>query len=153
VIAREKGELSGIASECPGLKVIHIATDATNEGSIAPFSDALSQLPSAHHLLVVATNDDQANGALKAAESANRLGDIYMAAQGGDATSWPSLCGKTPFKHWIADTAYFPERYGATIIPALISLIEGQKEPAHIYTNHQLLTPANIKLIYPHACS
>lgn len=152
VIAREKGELSGLASVCKGLNVIHVATDATNGGSIAPFTDTLSRLPGAHRLLVVATNDDQANGAIKAAQSAGRLGDIYVGAQGGDPTSWPSLCGKTPFKNWIADTAYFPERYGATIVPALISLIEGQKEPKVINTNHQVLTPQNITNIYPNAC-
>jgi ribose transport system substrate-binding protein len=152
VIQRENGSLSGLASICPGLKVVHVATDATNEGSIAPFTNALSTLPGAHHLLVVATNDDQANGAIKAAQAAGRLNDIYIGAQGGDPTSWPSLCGTTPFKHWEADTAYFPERYGATIVPALISLIEGQKEPKVINTNHQVLTPQNIRFIYPKAC-
>lgn len=152
VVQRENGSLAGVASICPGLKVVHVATDATNSGSIAPFTNTLSTLPGAHHLLVVATNDDQANGAIKAAQSAGRLGDIYIGAQGGDPTSWPSLCGKTPFKNWEADTAYFPERYGATIVPALISLIEGQKEPKVINTNHQVLTPANIRNVYPNAC-
>ena len=62
------------------------------------------------------------------------------------------LFTSAPFKNWVDDTAYFPERYGATIVPALISLIEGQKEPKVINTNHQVLTPANIRLIYPNAC-
>lgn len=152
IILREKGELAGLASECPGLPVIKVTTDATNGGTITPFTDALSRLPGKHHLLVVATNDDQANGAIKAAQSAGRLGDIYIGAQGGDPTSWPSLCGKTAFKNWIDDTAYFPERYGATIVPALVSLIEGQKEPKVINTNHQVITPANIRSVYPNAC-
>jgi ribose transport system substrate-binding protein len=152
VILRENGMLAGIAQSCPGLKVIHVATDATNQGSIQPFTDTLSRLPGAHRLLVVATNDDQANGAIKAAQAAGRLNDIYVGAQGGDPTSWPALCGKTAFKNWIDDTAYFPERYGATIVPALVSLIEGQKEPRTINTNHQVLTPQNIRSIYPNAC-
>ena len=91
--------------------------------------------PGKHQLLVVATNDDQAIGAIKAAQAAGRLGDIYIGAQGGDPTSWPYLCGKTPFKNWIADTAYFPEDYGDTVVPPLLSMIDGQKEPK--YRLHQ----------------
>ena len=75
-----------------------------------------------------------------------------MGGQGADPTSWPYLCGKTPFKNWVADTAYFPERYGDTVVPLLLSLIDGQKEPKFVYINHRVVTPANIKLIYPSAC-
>ena len=34
--------------------------------SCQPFTDTLSRLPGVHKLLVLATNDDQANGAIKA---------------------------------------------------------------------------------------
>ena len=70
----------------------------------------------------------------------------------GDPTSWPSLCGKTPFKHWIADTGYFPEDYGKTIVPTLLSMIDGQTMPRNIYVAHRVITPSNIKDIYPNAC-
>ena len=152
ILDREKGELQGLNSVCPGLKVTKVTTNATTDGTIQPFTDTLSRLPGAHKLLVVATNDDQANGAIKAAQSAGRLGDIYIGAQGGDPTSWPSLCGKTSFKHWIADTGYFPEDYGKTVVPTLLSMIDGQTEPRNIYVAHRVLTPANIKDIYPNAC-
>ena len=152
VIDRENGEISGFKKACPNVKVIKVSTNATTDGTIQPFTDTLSRLPSAHHLLVVATNDDQAIGAVKAAQSANRLGDIYVGAQGGDPTSWPYICGKTAFKNWIGDTAYFPQRYGQNIVPALVNLIKGKKEPRFLYTKHQLLTPKNIATIYPTAC-
>ena len=152
ILDREKGELQGLASECPGLKVTKVTTDATTDGTIQPFTDTLSRLPGLHKLLVVATNDDQANGAIKAAQSAGRLDDIYVGAQGGDPTSWPSLCGKTSFKHWIDDTGYFPEDYGKTIVPTLLSMIDGQAEPRNIYVAHRIITPANIRDIYPKAC-
>ena len=125
---------------------------ATEDGTIQPFTDTLSRLPGKHHLLVVATNDDQSIGAVKAAQASSRLGDIYIGSQGADPTSWPYMCGKTPFKNWIDDTAYFPERYGDTVVPLLLSLIDGQKEPAFVYVNHRVVSPQNIKLIYPNAC-
>lgn len=152
ILDREKGELLGLASKCPGLKVTKVTTNATTDGTIQPFTDTLSRLPGQHKLLVVATNDDQANGAIKAAQSAGRLDDIYVGAQGGDPTSWPSLCGKTSFKHWIDDTGYFPEDYGKTLVPTLLSMIDGQSEPRNIYVAHRVITPANIKDIYPNAC-
>jgi ribose transport system substrate-binding protein len=152
ILDREKGELLGLSGICPGLKVTKVTTNATTDGTIQPFTDTLSRLPGLHKLLVVATNDDQANGAIKAAQSAGRLGDIYIGAQGGDPTSWPSLCGKTSFKHWIDDTGYFPEDYGATIVPTLLSMIDGQSEPRNIYVAHRVITPANIRNIYPQAC-
>jgi ribose transport system substrate-binding protein len=152
IIDRENGEFQGLATQCKGLKIIKVTTNATTDGSIQPFTDTLSRLPGAHKLLVLATNDDQANGAIKAAQSAGRLGDIYVGAQGGDPTSWPSLCGKTPFKHWIADTGYFPEDYGKTIVPTLLSMIDGQAEPKNIYVAHRVISPSNIRDIYPNAC-
>lgn len=152
IIDREQGEFQGLATQCKGLKIIKVTTNATTDGSIQPFTDTLSRLPGQHKLLVLATNDDQANGAIKAAQSAGRLGDIYVGAQGGDPTSWPAMCGKTPFKHWIADTGYFPEDYGKTIVPTLLSMIDGQSEPKNIYVAHRVINPSNIKDIYPNAC-
>jgi ribose transport system substrate-binding protein len=152
IIDREQGEFQGLASQCPGLKITKVTTNATTDGTIQPFTDTLSRLPGVHKLLVLATNDDQANGAIKAAQSAGRLDDIYIGAQGGDPTSWPSLCGKTSFKHWIADTGYFPEDYGKTVVPTLLSMIDGQKMPRNVYVAHRVITPQNIKNIYPKAC-
>jgi ABC-type sugar transport system substrate-binding protein len=91
-------------------------------------------------------------GMIKAAESSNRLGDIYVAAQGGDPTSWSYICGKKSFKNWVADTAYFPEQYGSRVVPILLSLIDGQKQPRTVFTNHRVITPQTIKAIYPRAC-
>ncbi|MDX6471577.1 MAG: ribose transport system substrate-binding protein [Gaiellales bacterium] len=152
VIDRENGMLDGVKSQCPNANVIKVSTNATTDGTIQPFTDTLSRLPTAHKLLVVSTNDDQSIGAIKAAQSAGRLGDIYIGGQGADPTSWPYLCGKTPFKNWVADTAYFPDKYGDRVVPVLIALIKGKKEPRSVYTNHVVITPANISTIYPSAC-
>ena len=152
VVDRENGELAGVKSQCPGLKVVKVATNATTSGTIQPFTDTLSRFPGKHRLLVVATNDDQSTGAVKAAQASGRLGDIYIGSQGGDPTSWPSLCGKTTFKNWIADTGYFPEKYGDTLVPLLLSVIDGQAQPKTIFINHRVITKANIRAIYPNAC-
>lgn len=152
VIDRENGWISGVRSVCRGLALTKVTTKATTDSSIQPFTDALTRHPGKHRLLVGATNDDQSIGAIKAAQAAGRLKDIYIGSQGADPTSWPYICGKTPFKNWVADTAYFPERYGDTVVPLLLSLIDGQQEPKFIYINHRVVNPQNIKQIYPRAC-
>jgi ribose transport system substrate-binding protein len=152
VVDRENGWIAGVKSGCPSIKVIKVTTKGTTDSTIQPFTDALTRLPGKHRLLVGATNDDQSIGAIKAAQAAGRLNDLYVAGQGADPTSWPYICGKTPFKHWVADTAYFPERYGDTVVPLLLSLIDGQKKPKFVFVNHRVVTPANIRTIYPSAC-
>ena len=151
---RALGMLHGYQSVCPGTPPNYIRVDGkgTTDTSIQPATDTLTRLTGKHKILVVSLNDDMAIGMIKAAQSSSRLGDIWVGAQGADPTSWPYICGKQPFKQWEADTAYFPELYGSHVVPTLISLIEGQPEPKVIYTDHLVVTPANIKTVYPNAC-
>ena len=43
-------------------------------------------------------------------------------------------------EHWVGDTAYFPERYGRTAVPAAIALAKGNTVPNPLATAHFLLT-------------
>ena len=151
---RMNGMLNGYKSICgTPPDITYVNGGGATDPAIQPATDALTRLTGKHKILVVSLNDDMAIGAIKAAQSSNRLGDIYVAAQGGDPTSWPYICGKESFKNWVADTAYFPELYGTRTVPLLLDLIKGKKEPATTYTNHKVITPSNIKSIYPKACS
>ena len=35
---------------------------------------------------------------------------------------------------------YFPEKYGDTLVPLLLSLIDGQKQPRNVSINHRVIT-------------
>lgn len=154
VIDRENGLISGVQSECPDIKVVHVQTkNGDTDTAITPFRDALTTLPNAKKILVVSSNDEQGVGAIKAATSVNRLDDIYLSSQGGFTLSWPYLCGETDFKHFIATTAYFPDKYGETVVPAMLDLIAGKKLPSTINIEHKVLTPENIREFYPDACN
>jgi ribose transport system substrate-binding protein len=149
---RERGAIEGFKSVCPGVRLVKVTTKATTDSTIQPFRDTLTRLPGAHKIVVTATNDDQLIGSIKAAQSVNRQGDIYIGGQGADPTSWPFICGKAPFKNWIADVAYFPERYGDAVVPLLLSLIDGQKKPKAVYIDHRVVDKSNIRSIFPQAC-
>lgn len=153
VKVREDGALEGLRSQCPDVQVTKVTpSNYTTDATIQPFTDTLTRLGGADRLLVLAVNDDVAIGAVKAAQGAGRLDDIYVAAQGADQTSWPYICGEKPFKNWVGDTGYFPERYGADVVPILLNLIEGKKEPETAYLKHEAVTPENIRSLYPEAC-
>lgn len=149
---RSTGFFSGYRSICGAMKPTRLDGKGTTDGAIQPFRDTLTRLPGKSRILVSSLNDDMAIGAIKAAQSVGRTADIYTAGQGADPTSFPYMCGKTSFKNWVADTAYFPERYGDVTVPALVSLIQGQALPKVIYTNHRVITPATIRQVYPNAC-
>jgi ribose transport system substrate-binding protein len=150
---RMNGMLAGYKSVCPNVpELIRVDGKGATDPAIQPARDTLTRLTGKKKILVVSLNDDMAIGMIKAAESSNRLGDIYVAGQGADPTSWQYMCGKQKFKNWIADTAYFPELYGSRVVPMIISLIQGQKQPKTVFTNHRVVTPQNIKTVYPQAC-
>jgi ribose transport system substrate-binding protein len=115
------------------------------------FADVLTALPGAHRIITVAINDDALEGALAAAKTANRYDDLYLAGQGADPSAW---CAIKANKHWVADTAYFPERYGEIGVPYLIDLVHGKSVPPNLFVPHQIINSSNIDSIYrPTGCS
>ena len=90
------------------------------------FADVLTALPDKHKIVVVAINDDGLIGALAAARTAGREGDIFLAGQGADPTSHCEILNNP---NWIADAAYFPERYGEIAVPYLIRAAKGETDP------------------------
>jgi ribose transport system substrate-binding protein len=114
------------------------------------FADALTSLPGLHHIIVVSINDDGIEGALAAAKTSGRVNDLYVAGQGADPSAW---CLISKNKQWIADAAYFPERYGQIGIPYLIKLAKGQSVPKLLLVPHVIITSANItKYYHPTNC-
>jgi ribose transport system substrate-binding protein len=109
------------------------------------FADALTALPGQHHIIVVSINDDGIEGALAAAKTGGRVDDLYVSGQGADPSAW---CLIKNNKQWIADSAYFPERYGEIGIPYLIKLVKGQAVSQELYVPHVIITGANITKYY-----
>lgn len=109
------------------------------------FADALTALPGQSHIIVVSINDDGIEGALAAAKTSGRVNDLYVSGQGADPSAW---CLIKNNKQWIADSAYFPEKYGMIGIPYLIKLVKGQKVPKELYVPHVIVTGQNITKYY-----
>jgi ribose transport system substrate-binding protein len=109
------------------------------------FTDVLTSLPGKHHIIVVGLNDDGIEGALAAAKTQGRQGDLYVSGQGADPSSW---CQIKSNPQWIGDTAYFPERYAQIGVPYLIKLIRGQTVPKLLLVPHAIINGQNIDRYY-----
>jgi ribose transport system substrate-binding protein len=109
------------------------------------FADTLTALPGQDRIIVVSINDDGIEGALAAARTAGRVDDLFVSGQGADPSAW---CEIKNNRQWIADAAYFPEKYGQIGVPYLIRLIKKQRVPKLLYVPHVLITGANIERYY-----
>lgn len=145
---RMGGYLDGFESVCgtvPSSKLINVANSGIADPTIPVFTDILTRLPSAHHIIAVGINDESVEGAIDAARTANRLSDIYVSGQGLDNSAY---CLDKTFSHWMGDTAYFPEHYGLVGVPYLIKLAKGQSVPKLLYVHDEWVNAANIAQYY-----
>ena len=146
--ARIGGNKQGFAEICGAMDLAKVKSiDSTFlEKAQASFKDALTTLPNAKTIVVMAMNDDSCLGALAAAKQVNRQGDIYMACHGADPTSW---CEIKNNPNWAGDVAYFPERYGEVGIPYLIQAARGKAIPGKLQINHVWVNKDNLSKYYP----
>jgi ribose transport system substrate-binding protein len=148
--ARMQGQREGLESVVGKIdesKVKHLDSKNTLEESRKLVADVLTTLPNAHHIAVVNINDDTALGAIAAAQAAGRSNDIAVVAQ--NATDNARIEIRKPGSRFIGSTAYFPEKYGDKIIPAILKLIQHQAVPPAIYVDHVFITKDNVDKYYP----
>jgi ribose transport system substrate-binding protein len=143
---RMGGYRQGFASVCGKIQNLKKIDGADRiDPARTKFADALTALPGQHHIIVVSINDDGIEGALSAAQTAGRVNDLYVSGQGADPSAW---CQIKNNKQWIADSAYFPEKYGMIGIPYLIKLVKHRSIPKQLYVPHVIITRANISKYY-----
>lgn len=150
---RVGGMLAGFASVCgaiPTEKHQALGIGGTTDGALDAVTSALPTIPVGGTVVILSLNDDMALGALAAARTAGREGELRIGAQGADPSAWADiLCNPS----WIADTAYFPERYGKTLIPAVIDLLDGKEVPRNLFIVHEAINKDNLIATYPDAAA
>ncbi len=150
---RVGGMLSGFESICgpvPADKHQALGIGGTTDGALEAVTSVLPTIPADGTVVVLSLNDDMALGALAAARTAGREGQLRIGAQGADPSAWKEiLCNPS----WIADTAYFPERYGKTLVPAVIDLLDGKSIPRNLFIVHEAINKDNLIATYPDAAA
>jgi ribose transport system substrate-binding protein len=143
---RMEGYRQGFSAICPVTnEQIGRAIDTEPTAKTA-MTDVLATLAGKTKIVVVAINGDAARGALAAAQAAGREGDVWVSGQGGEE---PSRALIRTNEHYLGDAAYFPERYGATIVPAILDLVAGKAVQSQLLIEPAWLDATTIGELYP----
>ena len=94
----------------------------------------------------MAVNDDAAIGALEGAASAGRPADVWVSGQGAEPRARELIRTNSQY---IGDSAYFPERFGNTIVPAMLDLVAGKTVQPLLLIEPAWVDAGNIDEIYP----
>ena len=141
---RMGGYRQGFEEHCPIInEQIMDGADRTDP-ALEQLTDLLPALPG-ERIAVVAINEDGIIGAIAAARTLGRDGDLYFSGQGTDPSIW---CEVKNNPNYIASTAYFPERYGTILVPAIINAIEGDSIAGQLFTPHVVINRDNIDDYY-----
>lgn len=148
-LARMDGMIAGFEEACGTIdpaKFKSIDVGGTTDLALEKFGNQLSAIKPGGIIAVLSLNDDMSLGAFAAARTAGREKEIRLAGQGADPTSWKEIACNP---QWLGDTAYFPERYGTILIPAVVDLLNGKTIEKNLFTKHEVVTKDNIRTLYP----
>jgi ribose transport system substrate-binding protein len=101
----------------------------------------------ANRVLVGAANDPMALGALRAFQECGQSANCALVGQNAEPEARAEM--RQPGTRLIGTVAYFPERYGETIIRLATDVLLGKNVPPATFTPHQLVTPQNVDRLYP----
>lgn len=147
--ARMGGYRDGFQKHCEIINERVLDGADRTDPALTQVSDLLTALPG-DRIVVVAINEDGIIGAIGAARTLGRDGDLYYSGQGTDPSIW---CEIKNNPNYIASAAYFPERYGRILVPAIIEAINGEEIPAELFTPHVVINADNLEEYYqPTGC-
>ncbi len=147
--SRLTGTLAGLREILPHLndaQAVFLNGNGQYERSLEAVRKYL-RTSKAHRVLVSAINDPSAIGALRAFEEAGRLQDCAVVGQNASSEARAEMA--QPHSRFLGSVAYFPERYGETLVPLAIEIIQGKDIPPAVFVKHQLVAPDNLNRIYP----
>lgn len=148
-LARMNGMIAGFEEVCGKIdaaKFRSLDVGGTTDLAVTKFGDTLSAIEPGGIIVVLSLNDDMSLGAFAAARTAGRETELRLAGQGADPTSWKDIACNP---QWLGDTAYFPERYGTILIPAVVDLLSGKTIAKELFTKHEVVTKDNVRTLYP----
>jgi ribose transport system substrate-binding protein len=140
--ARVLGTVDGIRSVWPDLdesSVLHRNGKGTEKGGYAVTRQIVQSLGRREHLLIAASNDNCARGALRAIRETGREKVTAIMSQGwGPDKELEAELQRTD-SPLLGAIAYFPEKYGERILPIVLQCLKRQPvSPSH-YCEHKLI--------------
>jgi ribose transport system substrate-binding protein len=142
---RMEGYRQGFSAICPIInEQIGRAID-TEAAATTAMTGLLEALPGKSRIVSSRSTTTPPSGR-RAAKTASRPADVWVSAQGAEAKV-RDLIRNDP--QYIGDSAYFPELYGSTIVPAILDLVAGKTVQPLLLIEPAWVDASNIDEIYP----
>ncbi|MPY87685.1 MAG: substrate-binding domain-containing protein [Luteitalea sp.] len=146
---RVSGMLAGVHETLPAVEQAQ-TIDIDGQGSLEKTFEAVRRrlrLGPPQATAVLAANDPMALGAIRAFEEAGRATRCVVMGQNASQDARMELRRKgTPL---IGSVAYFPERYGDSVIRLTETILAGKLVPPAMFTRHELVTTGTVDSLYP----
>jgi len=118
-----------------------------SEQAKAAMDDVLAAHPKAKKIALTSINEQTMAGAIASLQNAGRWdpADTIIITLGCDEL------GQSQLREGLTDAAiaFFPEKYGEYIIPAVGAILMGKPVPPYIYVENEVITLDNIDKYYP----
>lgn len=136
-----------VQTAVPDDMVFRLDSKNTQEEAFRVVSDTLPAIPADAKIVAVTINDGTAIGTIAAAEAAGRAENLIVVGQNADPTGQEEMIKED--SRYLGATGYFPENYGAQLLPVMIDLIEGRPVPPSVYVEHEFISADNLCEFYP----
>lgn len=127
--------------------IFRLDSKNTQEESFRVVSDTLPAIAEDARIVAVTINDGTALGTIAAAEAAGRGENIIVVGQNADPSGQEEMIKEN--SRYLGATAYFPENYGAQLLPQVIAGLECQPVPPSIFVEHVFISAENVCEYYP----
>lgn len=101
----------------------------------------------AKRVLVGGLNDPSCIGALQAFEEAGRIMNCLVVGQNASIEARQEM--RRSGSRLIGSVAYFPERYGESVLSLALDKLQGKETPPATFVRHQMITASNVDDFYP----
>jgi ribose transport system substrate-binding protein len=118
-----------------------------SEADARGFAEVLVSHPDVIRIAMTATNEEYLSTMIAAVQSAGRWDpdNSIIVTMGCDEL------GQAQIREGLVDAAvaFFPDRYGEYVVPAVCAILTGNPVPPYIFVENEVITKANIDNWYP----
>lgn len=127
--------------------IFRLDSKNTQEESFRVVSDTLPAIDEEANIVAVTINDGTALGTIAAVEAAGRAENAMVVGQNADPSGQEEMIKES--SRYLGATGYFPENYGAQLLPQVINVLECQQVPPSIFVEHVFIGADNVCDFYP----
>jgi ribose transport system substrate-binding protein len=151
---RVAGVRAGIKAALPSLAVDTLDTQGQSQRAVGLVTAYLAN-HAGHKVLIAAMDDATALAAKSAVEMAGRQADAAIVSQGADRSIHGGMNDKKEIDPnnrgsiVVGSVAFYLDRLGQAVLPLALQLAHGQSLPEKMTVAHELVTAANVFILYP----